>query len=176
MENKIISLLKDVLNNVYKWDIVQMLYSGEGINTDSISKYSEFFTEVKDNLKFKELEDSVREFFKQESIKNTDFKKLYEKNSKKLESIFIYNISLNDEMSDLLCTRKSAQSLISIQNYGLVVDEHTLNANIVISKFTNESYSIHLDIFAHSFIDIKNLVDSDVNRYFKQFVEFVNNI
>ena len=81
MENKIISLLKDVLNNVYKWDIVQMLYSGEGINTDSISKYSEFFTEVKDNLKFKELEDSVREFFKQESIKNTDFKKLYEKNS-----------------------------------------------------------------------------------------------
>lgn len=174
MDEKIISILKEIVDKEYQWKNIKHEPVVEG--EDDL--FIEFEADIKNEQKAKELENAVNKFFEEDKTKNIDYIKIYDKNTReKFESIYVYNVKLIEEMESKLCTKKRNQSILFLQNYGFVKDNTVLNTNVIIYKNTYNSYSINLDIFVdtvkYSLDKIKTI---NMNEYFKEITEFVKSL
>ena len=172
MDEKIISILKEIIDKEYQWKNIKR----EPVVKDDL--FIEFEADIKDEQKAKELENAVNKFFEEDKTKNIDYMKIYDKNTKeKFESIYVYNVKLIEEMESKLCTKKRNQAMLFLQNYGLVKDNIVLNTNMIIYKNTNNSYSIDLDIFVDTVkYSLDKFKDTNMNEHFKEITEFVKSL
>lgn len=194
MDKKIISILKDIVDEEYKWKFLKE----KSILGDEGDILIEFEADIKDEEKIKELENSINKFFEEDTTENNEYVKIYDKNIKeKFEYIYIYDIKNIEEMESKLCTKKRKQPILIIflQNYGFAKDNtvscslslnkilsllstsFSLNTNVIIYKNTDNSYSINLNIFVDSIkYSIDKIKTANMNEYFKETTEFVKSI
>ena len=174
MDKKIISLLKDLIDEEYEWKNLKE----KSVLGDEGDIFIEFEADIKNEEKIKELENSINKFFEEDTTKNNDYAKIYDNNIKeKIESIYIYDVKNIEEMESKLCTKKRKQSILFLQNYGFVKDNTVLNTNVIIYKNTDNYYSIGLNIFVDSVkYSIDKIKTANMNEYFKETTEFVKSL